>query len=134
MRMAKVEKGRAERIRLELVRRGAVRIDFHIEEVAGQVLIPINDMISDSELLALGAEAVNGNAEARRNYRAPYEEIVREAVIPSDLKDRLPNKWELLGDVLLIRLEPELLPTKRESLRLMPGHCMPELFAWRPAG
>ncbi len=110
--MAKVEKGRAERIRLELVRRGAVRIDFHIEEVAGQVLIPINDMISDSELLALGAEAVNGNAEARRNYRAPYEEIVREAVIPSDLKDRLPNKWELLGDVLLIRLEPELLPYK----------------------
>jgi len=114
MRMAKVRKEGAETARLELSRRDAVRMDFQIEEIGGQVLIPINDSILDSELRALGVEAVNGEPTPRRHYRSPYDEIVREAVIPDHLKDRLPNKWELLGDVLLVRIPNELVPFKFE--------------------
>jgi tRNA wybutosine-synthesizing protein 2 len=63
-------------------------------------------------LLELGAQAVSADPKPRRQYRAPYEEIVREAIIPNELKDRLPGKWELLGDVLLVHLPSELVPYK----------------------
>jgi tRNA wybutosine-synthesizing protein 2 len=112
MRMARIGKQRAEDVRNELSNRDAVRTEFHIAEVGDQVLIPVNERISDGELLALGAEVVYGNPEPRWHYRSPYDEVVREAPIPNDLKDRLPRKWELLGDVLLIRLPSELMPYK----------------------
>jgi tRNA wybutosine-synthesizing protein 2 len=125
MRMAKVGKERAESVRKELARRNAVRVDFHIEEVGGQVLIPISDEVSDQELLAFGVEIVEGEPSPRGHYRSPFEEIVRDASIPEDLKDRLPHKWELLGDVLLIRLPTELIPYKLE----IAGHYAKHLHA-----
>ena len=110
MRMARVGKERAESVRQELARRDAVKVDFHIEELEGQVLIPISDEISDQELLALEVDIVEGDPAPRGHYRAPFEEIIREAPIPKELKDRLPHKWELLGDVLLMRLPADLIP------------------------
>jgi len=114
MRMARVGKERAESVRQELARRDAVKVDFHIEELEGTVLIPISDEISDQELLALDVDIVEGDPAPRGHYRAPFEEIVREAPIPKELKGRLPHKWELLGDVLLMRLPAELIPYKSE--------------------
>ncbi len=112
--MAKVGKEMAESVRQELAHRNVVRVDLRIEEVRGKVLIPVNDEISDLELLAMGVEIVDGDPVPRTYYRTPFEEIVREAPIPMELKGLLPHKWELLGDVLLIRLPPELVPYKAE--------------------
>jgi tRNA wybutosine-synthesizing protein 2 len=112
MRMARVGKQRAEDVRQELSRRDAVRTEFHILEVGDQVLIPVNERISDQELVALGADVAEGDPKPRLHYRSPYDQIVQEAPIPIDLKERLPYKWELLGDVLLIRLPSELMPHK----------------------
>ena len=114
MRMARVGKERAESVRLELARRDAVDIDYCIDEVGGKVLIPVTDGISDQELYALGVDVVYGDPQPRGHYQAPYNEIIRQVPIPNDLKDRLPRKWELLGDVLSIRLPPELIPFKSE--------------------
>jgi tRNA wybutosine-synthesizing protein 2 len=112
--MAGVGKERAESVRQELARRNAVKLDFHIEEFEGKVLIPISDGISDQELLALGVDVVDGDPAPRGHHRAPFEEIVLEAPVPKELKERLPHKWELLGDVLLLRLPAELIPYKSE--------------------
>jgi len=64
--------------------------------------------------MAMGAAVVYGEPSPRGHHRAPFEDVVREAPIPQGLKGLLPHKWELLGDVLLIRLPPELLPYKTE--------------------
>jgi tRNA wybutosine-synthesizing protein 2 len=112
MRMARVGKERAESVRQELARRDAVNMDFHIEEFEDDVLIPISKKISDQELLALGIDIIEGDPIPRGHYRSPFEEIVGDAPIPTELKERLPRKWELLGDVLLMRLPDELVPYK----------------------
>ena len=112
MRMASVGKEKAEEVRQELFRRDAVRTDFQIIEIGGQVLIPVNEKISDRELLDLGADVADGKPGPRISYHSPFDEIAHQAQIPEDLKDRLPHKWELLGDVLLLRLPVELMPYK----------------------
>ncbi len=114
MRLAKVGKERAESVRLELARRNAVRLDFRIEEAGNQVLIPVNDGISDEELLTWGAEIVQGELIPRERHRSPLEEVLHDAPIPRELRDLLPHKWELLGDVLLVRLPRALLPYKND--------------------
>ena len=114
MRMARIGKERAEGVRRELARRDAVRTDFRIEDIEGQVLIPVKDDVSDHELLAMGADVVHGEPAPRCHHRAPFEDIVREAPIPQGLKGMLPHKWELLGDVLLIKLPPALISYKAE--------------------
>ena len=44
-----------------------------------------------------------------RNCRVtPFENIVRTIDIPDEKKQYLPKKWELLGDVLLMKIPPEL--------------------------
>jgi tRNA wybutosine-synthesizing protein 2 len=114
MRMARVRRERAEGIRVELARRNAVRQDFRIEESEGHVLIPVSDTISDQELLSLGVELVLGEPLPRGHYHSPFEEALNNAPVPEELRGRLPHKWELLGDVLVIRLPPEVLPYKNE--------------------
>lgn len=46
-----------------------------------------------------GAEGQNG-----RNLITPFESIARKIDIPKEKKDLLPRKWELLGDVLLMKI------------------------------
>jgi tRNA wybutosine-synthesizing protein 2 len=114
MRMARVRRERAESVRQELARRDAVDMDFQIAEFEDDVLIPISEKISEKELLALDVDIVEGDPVPRSHYRSPFEEIARDAPIPKELKEQLPHKWELLGDVLLIRLPDELIPYKSE--------------------
>ncbi len=44
----------------------------------------------------------------------PYENIVNTMSIPENLKSFLPRKWELLGDVLLMKIPEELEALKGE--------------------
>jgi tRNA wybutosine-synthesizing protein 2 len=44
----------------------------------------------------------------------PYENIVNSMSIPQKLKSSLPKKWELLGDVLLMKIPEELEALKGE--------------------
>jgi tRNA wybutosine-synthesizing protein 2 len=112
MRMAKVGRERAEEARRELSQRDAVRTDFQIIEAGNNVLIPVNENVSDRTLLEMGMEIAEAEPLPRVHYRSPYDEITTEAKIPKDLRDSLPRKWEMLGDVLLIRLLPDLMPYK----------------------
>ncbi|UCE75037.1 MAG: class I SAM-dependent methyltransferase family protein [Methanomassiliicoccales archaeon] len=44
----------------------------------------------------------------------PYQNILQSLVVPRHLKVFLPKKWELLGDVLLLKLPLELEALKKE--------------------
>ncbi len=48
------------------------------------------------------------------NRTTPFENIVDSLILPNHLKVFLPRKWELLGDVLLLKLPDELDYMKEE--------------------
>ena len=52
----------------------------------------------------------------RRTDRAesPYDRLVERLSLPPSLEHQLPWKWELLGDVLLLKLPLELMPWEEE--------------------
>ncbi len=50
----------------------------------------------------------------RHQEPTPLDGIRNEVRLPADLKNRLPQKWERLGDVVLLRLPPSLRPYREE--------------------
>lgn len=104
----------AEQLRKRLARRGMVQKDRRIFDRDGFVLIPLADTADLSFVAELGGEVVEGEAVHRTTYRSPYEVVLETVNLPEVLKPRLPRRFELLGDVVLVRLPPELLPYRKE--------------------
>ena len=52
--------------------------------------------------------------ESQKRRSTPFENIVNSIDIPDSAKPLLPRKWELLGDVLLLKLPRELEPQMAE--------------------
>ena len=44
----------------------------------------------------------------------PFEDIMQSLMLPNHLRVFLPKKWELLGDVLILKFPEELEPIKVE--------------------
>lgn len=51
----------------------------------------------------------------------PYERIIKKCCIPEHLKKFLPHKWEMIGDILIISLDKNLLIYKKEIGRAYAG-------------
>ncbi len=56
--------------------------------------------------------------EFNKRLITPFENIVNSASIPGPLKAFLPRKWELLGDVVLMKIPQELEDVKEEVARV----------------
>jgi tRNA wybutosine-synthesizing protein 2 len=56
--------------------------------------------------------------ESLKGQITPFDNISESIIIPYHLKVFLPRKWELLGDVLLLKLPEELEPLKEEIARV----------------
>ncbi len=114
VRAVKVRKDRAEEVRYQLNRRGLVVKEVRIEVTQGMVLIPVRDALTDDMALGLGLEVVQMTGRGRSCFRDHWREIARSVAVPDRLKMSLPRKWELLGDVLILRLPHDLLPYRTE--------------------
>lgn len=60
----------------------------------------------------------------------PYEKIVKASKIPDDLKTFLPKKWELLGDVLLMKIPGELEDLKGEIAKEYAIELLAKTVLW----
>ncbi|MFH0816584.1 MAG: class I SAM-dependent methyltransferase family protein [Methanobacteriota archaeon] len=104
-----VPKSSGEEARIALDRAGAVERGVKIHESGDFVQIPLSRGLGDDELAlvrSLGGVLVELAAAVPRTVRAaPYENILRALKIPEDAKALLPDKWELLGDVLVLKLD-----------------------------
>jgi tRNA wybutosine-synthesizing protein 2 len=117
MLLAKVPRDRAEGVRKVLFRRRLGCKDLRIREEGDAVLIPLSARPPPDLEAQLGLEYVEGEAEEKSCYRPPYDLVVESAAVPEELKASLPRKWEMLGDVLVLRLGEELLPHRTETAR-----------------
>lgn len=115
MLLAKVPNGRAEAVRKVLFRKGLGRKDRRILREGGFIFIPLSAEPPTILREELGLELVEGETREKSCYRPPHDVIVERADIPDHLKELVPRHWEMLGDVLVLRLPEELVP-HRESL------------------
>lgn len=115
MLLAKVPGDRAEAVRKVLFRKGLGRKDRRILREGGFIFIPLRAEPPAELVVELGLELVEGETLEKSCYRPPHEVIVERADVPAHLKGLIPHHWEMLGDVLVLRLPAELVPY-RESL------------------
>ncbi len=115
MLLAKVPGDRAEAVRKVLFRKGLGRKDRRILREGGFIFIPLRAEPPAELVVELGLELVEGETLEKSCYRPPHEVIVERADVPAHLKGLIPHHWEMLGDVLVLRLPEELVPY-RESL------------------
>ncbi len=110
MRCAQVARLEAESVRKRLNTMGYVRKDVRIIEQGEFVLLPLTDRVDQLVIEQERLVIVDGYPRERECYRAPYEIIREELALTDDLADLLPYKWEMLGDVLIVKFPERLRP------------------------
>lgn len=107
MRYVRVPRALGERARRELASKGAVIREARIMEEGEDVLIPVTDEVDEALAIRLDGYLVQGLAIPRPIHRPPYDHI-QELWGGRPGSEHLPRKWELLGDVLVVRIPAEL--------------------------
>jgi tRNA wybutosine-synthesizing protein 2 len=111
MKWVRVPRLEAEAVRHRLNKRHAVRKDVWIEDEGAHVFLPL---VAGMEYFASGLEIVEREGRPRYCYRSPLEHVLDIVDIREELKPYLPHKWEMLGDVLIMRIPAELEPVKEK--------------------
>lgn len=108
MLLAKIPKDEGEYIRKKLFKIGLVRKDYKIFEKENFIYLPLKEM-PDEEIISLyGFTVENGLAEDREYRKTPQELIAEDTDIDDELKAFLPQKWERLGSVVIVKIPEEL--------------------------
>jgi len=103
-----VEKAKGEMLRKELHRQLRVDTGKSILDTNGRVMIPLRAAPGSDVLSRYGAELIDVDFPDIESRADPIDEIRARAQIPEDLKELLTGKWELFGDVLVLRLDHRL--------------------------
>lgn len=114
----RVPRGKAEDLRQELYGLGLLDGSRKFIEKDDLVEIPVLG-VEGVDLEKWGAVAVDQEEPVKRaEVHDPYEEILHRIEISDDLVALLPKKWELLGDVLILKLDKELKPHEKEVAKV----------------
>ncbi|HVL88289.1 MAG TPA: class I SAM-dependent methyltransferase family protein [Candidatus Thermoplasmatota archaeon] len=95
------EKAEETRARLSLL--GVLRQDLRPRRESGYVLLPVRE---DTRDLFLGYALHVGDFE-EQTRRPGYKELAR---VPEELRPLLPTSFDVVGDVLVVKIPDELLP------------------------
>ena len=93
----RVRKSEAERIRRELSEKGLINSDLKPARDGGYVIIPVKSRVEGHENLVFDFE--------EREKRVRYPDI---AEVPEHLKGLLPSSFDVIGDVVIIKIPDEL--------------------------
>jgi len=118
MRALRVPKLEAENARQYLEKIAAVERSVRMPEIGGSVEIPLSRGLTAAEkkkVASFGGKVVAlAKARPRKVRVPPYDSIVGKLELPKKAKALLPDKWEMLGDVLVLKLDKELEPWLRD--------------------
>lgn len=115
--LAKVPRERAEKVRKQLFKRRLGAKDRRILREKDSVLIPLRTTPPPGLAEELGFELTEGETKEKTCYRPPFDLVLEEARVPEDVRSMLPRHWEMLGDVLILRLPDELSSYHKEVAR-----------------
>jgi len=116
-----VPRARGEEVRQVLIDAGFLRPDLEIQEEGETLVLPL--AASPSEVPGTWGEVVERDfRESPRKGPSRYRDLL---AWDAARKDALPRSFDVVGDVVLIRLPPELLDRRAEVgealLRFVPG-------------
>jgi tRNA wybutosine-synthesizing protein 2 len=108
----RVPRERAEEARLLLSEDGILDKHHRIVHVDNYVEIPLlkePDPTTSEKLMNLGAEVIDEREyEWRETFKEPLKNILKRIEIPEEIKTKLPSRWELLGHVLILKIDDGL--------------------------
>jgi len=107
MKALKVPKNKAEAVKDKLIELGCLDRTKRFIDMEGHVVIPVLDC-EDIEVIAGLGIIVDAELPPRIQPLTPYENITNVCQIPPSKLGLLPDKWELLGNVLVLQLPGEL--------------------------
>ena len=103
VRCIRVPKSEGNPVRIRLKEEGKLNIDARIRAEGDHLLIPIlSDSFEDYEVL-------DEDLEIQEHQETDYRNL-----LPEDVRDILPNSFDNIGDILVVKLVDELIPMKRE--------------------
>lgn len=108
MRALAVPKDQADGIKDELNRRRQLDLEWRPGRKDEMVLLPLMGDNPFPEYEVLEAELL-----PQDRHRPPQERIAERLDVPAELKALLPEKYERLGHVLILRLPEALLPYRK---------------------
>jgi tRNA wybutosine-synthesizing protein 2 len=111
----KIARRDAQKVISNLLKQGVVDRSKRIVETDEFVLIPL---ISDSRGGVQDGEIVEVEDSGPRKSCKPIQRIRDMLGIPAELKSRVPQKWELIGDVLILKLDPSLKAHAKEISKI----------------
>ncbi len=85
-----------------------------IETEEQEVIFPLRTTESTLDLDLYGEIEVSDELQIRGQEDTPYQEVRKTLVLPSGKKELLPERWEKLGDIVLIKLPSELYSFKKK--------------------
>lgn len=100
----RVPKHNAESVRKHLISLGLLNLDVKIGTDEDSVLIPILSAYD-------GHDVIDADLESTERKETDYRNI---AVVPDELKELLPNSFDIIGDTAVMRFPDELLPYAEE--------------------
>lgn len=99
----KVKKSEAESVRRKLLREGLVEKGLKLSRDGDFVIIPVNGDVEGYKRIEWDFEEKEG--------RPRYQDIVN---LPDELRKLLPSSFDIIGDVVLIKIPDELLKYRNE--------------------
>jgi tRNA (guanine37-N1)-methyltransferase len=115
-----VPRGRAEAIRRRLRATGGLRTDLEVLREGSDVVFPITD---DAPVAGSDGEVLEREFPVLEAPPAGYRDLV--AGLPPAVSAHLPRAFDVVGDIVLIRLPQEVVPYRAEVgralLRFVPG-------------
>lgn len=109
-----VPKAKGEDIRKNLLEMGVLDKSIKIERDADKIFIPVTRKVS------LGLELVEREARTIRSVPRSYKELVD---VPKDLRSLLPKSFDVVGEIIVLKLAEDLLPFSGEI-----GQAMTEAY------
>ena len=103
VRCIRVPKSEGNPVRIRLKEEGILNLDARIRVDGDFLLIPIlSDTFEDFEIIDADLEPIEHPETDYRN------------LLPEEIRDILPNSYDNIGDVLVVKLVDELMPMKHE--------------------
>ena len=103
----RVNRKQAEKVRRELHKKNLLRTDLKICDDKDFIYLPIKEESKELEPYKI----VKKEFEKQKIKHKSYKEVIS---IPDKLKEKLPTSYDVIGDIILIKLPEELLNYQKE--------------------
>lgn len=118
MFVARIHSLLADQAIREMLSRELVDRDKRIARSGEEVLIPLNNQRLPTDIIEKYGAKVEESEDRKRSRKGlPFTEVVdslRAEGIPESAISDLPDKWELVGDVLILRVPDSLLEIQKQ--------------------